>query len=88
MVIVTADHGINFDPATYRRIASPGDFGGIANSPLFIKYPGQTKGEGLRHPHPHDRHRARRSPRQLGVKLPYKTEGKPIDRGRPMAARS
>jgi Sulfatase len=78
MVIVTADHGINFDPATYRRIASPGDFGGIANSPLFIKYPGQTKGK-VSNTHTHTTDIVPTIAKTLGVKLPYKTEGQPID---------
>ena len=44
MVIVTADHGINFDPADLPpdRLTEA-NFGGIANSPLFIKYPDQPK---------------------------------------------
>ena len=46
MVIVTADHGISFQgKSVYRRIAQPENLGGVANPPLFIKYPGQTKGK-------------------------------------------
>ncbi len=77
LVVVTADHGINFDPATYRRIASPGDFGGIANSPLFIKYPGQTSGK-VSNVHTHTTDILPTIAKTLGVKVPYKTEGKPI----------
>ena len=45
MVIVTADHGANFDPDGYRRSADGRDIGAILNPPLMIKYPGQTAGE-------------------------------------------
>ncbi len=77
MVVVTADHGIDFDPKTYRRIASPGDFGGIANSPLFIKYPQQRKGE-ISPLHTHTVDILPTIAKELGVKLPYKTLGTPI----------
>ena len=45
MVIVTADHGANFDPDGFRRNADERDIGAILNPPLFIKYPGQSTGE-------------------------------------------
>jgi hypothetical protein len=77
LVVVTADHGINFDPKTYRRIASPGDFGGIANSPLFIKYPGQRKGK-VSEVHTRTIDILPTIAQVLGVDLPFKTEGKPI----------
>jgi hypothetical protein len=77
IVVVTADHGIDFDPRTYRRIASPGDFGGIANSPLFIKYPGQHGGK-VSDLHTHTVDIVPTIAQELGVKLPYKTLGKPI----------
>lgn len=44
MVIVTADHGISFTPGVPRRIAVPENIAGVANPPLFIKYPGQVDG--------------------------------------------
>jgi hypothetical protein len=77
MVVVTADHGIDFDPRTYRRIASPGDFGGIANSPLFIKYPGQRHGK-VSELHTHTVDIVPTIAQVLGVKVPYKTLGKPV----------
>jgi hypothetical protein len=77
LVVVTADHGINFDQKTYRRIASPGDFGGIANSPLFIHYPGE-KGGKVSDTHTHTTDIVPTIARELGVKLPYKTDGQPI----------
>ena len=45
MVIVTADHGANFDPDGFRRSADERDVGAILNPPLLIKYPGQTDGQ-------------------------------------------
>ena len=46
MVVVTADHGISFQgKAIYRRIAQKENLGGVANPPLFIKYPGQRRGK-------------------------------------------
>jgi hypothetical protein len=46
MVVVTADHGISFQGrAIYRRIAQKENLGGVANPPLFIKFPGQRRGE-------------------------------------------
>ena len=44
MVIVTADHGISFQGGDIaQRIADTRSMGEVANPPLFIKYPGQTK---------------------------------------------
>jgi hypothetical protein len=77
IVVVTADHGINFDPRTYRRIAYPGDFGGIANSPLFIKYPGQSKGK-VSDVHTHTIDILPTIAQVLGIKLPFKVQGQPI----------
>jgi hypothetical protein len=77
LVVVTADHGIDFDPRTYRRIASPGDFGGIANSPLFIKYPGQKQGK-VSELHTHTVDILPTIAQVLGVNVPFKTEGKPV----------
>jgi Sulfatase len=82
LVVVTADHGISFDPKTYRRIAVPGNFGGIANPPLFIKYPGQTKGSvsGI---HTHSIDIVPTIAQTLGIELPYKAEGVPISEDGP-----
>jgi hypothetical protein len=77
IVVVTADHGISFDPKNYRRIAFKGDFGGIANSPLFIKYPGQRRGK-VSNVHTRTVDIVPTIAQVLGVKLPYKADGKPI----------
>jgi hypothetical protein len=77
LVIVTADHGISFDRGTFRRLAFPGNFGGIANPPLFIKYPGQTKGEvsGI---HTRTIDIVPTTAQVLGMELPYESDGVPV----------
>lgn len=45
MIVLTADHGLSFDPAGLRRNATPGNVGATVNPPLIIKFPGQTQGE-------------------------------------------
>lgn len=46
MVIVTADHGVSFEgDGVPQRQADDRAMGDVANPPLFIKYPGQKKGE-------------------------------------------
>jgi hypothetical protein len=82
LIVVTADHGINFDPKTYRRIAYPDDFGGIANSPLFIKYPGQKKSR-VSEEHTHTIDIVPTIAQVLGVHVPYKTQGRPISNDGP-----
>jgi len=77
LVIVTADHGISFDPTNYRRIAFKGDFGGIANPPLFIKYPGQTKGKTSQ-VHTRSIDILPTIAQVLHVKVPFKPQGHPI----------
>ncbi|MCB0871108.1 MAG: sulfatase-like hydrolase/transferase [Solirubrobacterales bacterium] len=44
MIVLTADHGISFDPDDLRRDVTPGNVGATVNPPLIIKYPGQTEG--------------------------------------------
>ena len=78
MVIVTADHGISFQGGTvYRRIAEQANLGGVANPPLFIKYPGQTKG-GTSPIHSRTIDIVPTIAQQLGIENLYKTQGKPI----------
>ena len=78
MVIVTADHGISFQGrAIYRRIAEPENLGGVANPPLFIKYPGKTRGRpSLVHTQTIDI--VPTIAQQLGIKNLYETQGRPI----------
>lgn len=46
MVVVMADHGVSFQGGDVpQRMAGTESLGQVANPPLFIKYPGQKKGE-------------------------------------------
>lgn len=45
LMVVTADHGTSFKPGSSRRILTNGNLGWNLPVPLFIKYPGQTKGK-------------------------------------------
>ena len=77
MVIVTADHGISFDPKDYRRIAAKTNLGGVGNPPLFIKYPGQKSGE-VSEVHTETIDIVPTIADVLGIDLPYRTDGRPI----------
>jgi hypothetical protein len=78
MVIVTADHGISFQgKSVYRRIAQPQNLGGVANVPLFIKYPSQTKGK-TSPTHTETIDIVPTIAQQLGIQNLYRTEGVPI----------
>ncbi len=43
LVVVTADHGISFEPGTSARVADRANQRSIAWAPLFVKLPGQTE---------------------------------------------
>lgn len=45
IVVITADHGVAFQPGLSRRGMSPENLGEIASVPLFIKLPGQRDGQ-------------------------------------------
>lgn len=77
MVVITADHGVSFDPDDFRREVTSSNVGAIVNPPLFIKYPGQTDGAIS--------HRSTQSidilptiAKQLGADIPP-VDGVPID---------
>jgi arylsulfatase A-like enzyme len=44
LVVVTADHGISFEPGTHPRVIGRGNAPGILWVPLFVKAPGQRTG--------------------------------------------
>jgi len=44
MIVLTADHGISYDPDDLRRDVTATNPGATVNPPLIIKYPGQRKG--------------------------------------------
>ena len=45
LVVVVADHGVSFRPNGERRRVEPGNMEEIAFVPLFVKAPGQARGE-------------------------------------------
>ena len=45
LVVVVADHGVSFRPSGERRRVEPGNLEEIAFVPLFVKAPGQSRGE-------------------------------------------
>jgi hypothetical protein len=44
LVVVTADHGISFQPGTHPRVIGPGNAPGLLWVPLFVKAPNQRAG--------------------------------------------
>ena len=77
LVVVTADNGASFDPGKYRRIAKPGNLAAIANTPLFVRYPGQTQGQ-VSDLHTETIDIVPTVARVLGIELPYEADGQPI----------
>lgn len=83
MVVVTADHGISFKGGgVFRRIAERANLGGVANPPLFVKYPGQRRG-GTSPLHTRGIDIVPTIARRLGVAGLYPTQGRPISAARP-----
>ncbi|MBK5232584.1 MAG: sulfatase-like hydrolase/transferase [Thermoleophilia bacterium] len=78
MVIVTADHGISFQGGDIpQRIADTRSMGEVANPPLFIKYPGQTKPK-VDPIHSMTLDVVPTIAKELGVEGMYDTEGVPL----------
>ena len=81
MIVLTADHGISFDPFDLRRDVTATNEGATVNPPLIIKYPGQKDGvvstastQSLDiYPTIAD---------QLGAVIPS-TDGQPVDEAQP-----
>ena len=44
IIVLTADHGISFDPEELRRDATAGNVGAVVNPLLMVKYPRQRSG--------------------------------------------
>ena len=44
LVVITADHGVNFRAGENGRILNEENAGPVLSVPLFVKFPGQTKG--------------------------------------------
>ena len=81
LVVVTADHGISFLPDEKRRVTVPENVAGVANPPLFIKYPRQRRGQVSR-VHTETVDLLPTIARVLGVEVPYETTGQPISAAR------
>jgi Sulfatase len=81
LVVVTADHGISFLPDEKRRVTVPANLGGVANPPLFIKYPGQRHGKVSR-VHTETVDILPTIAQILGVEVPYQTTGAPVSEAR------
>jgi Sulfatase len=85
LVIVTADHGVSFEPNGLMREVAPENLADIAGVPLFVKYPGQHRGRV-------DNRDARTIDivptiaDVLGVEIPWHVDGVSL-RGRPVADR-
>jgi hypothetical protein len=79
LVVVASDHGSSYTPGTPHRAASAANLPEIASVPLFIKSPGQRRGEiddsnvQTIDVLPTVAHR-------LGVELPWQVQGKPAAR--------
>ena len=75
LMVVTADHGVAFQPGLPRRTIDRGTFAQIAGVPLFIKAPGQRAGRVVDAP-------ARSIDilptvaDELGVRMPWPVEGR------------
>lgn len=79
MVVVTADHGISFEPKVPRRMAEEENLAAVANVPLFIKYPQQRRGRVSEQP-VKTIDIVPTIAAELGIDDVYETDGEPIPR--------
>ena len=78
MVIVMADHGIDFQGGDIpQRMAGTESMGEVANPPLFIKYPGQKKGR-VDPVHSMTLDLVPTIAEELGIEGMYETDGVPL----------
>lgn len=90
LVIVTTDHGASFKTKTVRRSIKPENYAEMANTPLFVKYPGQTTGKISDAP-TSSIDIVPTIAKVTGVKTGWKYEGQPLDevkRSGPVIVRS
>lgn len=86
LVIVSADHGVSFHARGRRRLPTPDNLDDIAFVPLFVKLPRQRRGRI-------DDSFARTTDilptiaKVLGVRLPWRSEGRPLLGRLPRAGR-
>ena len=76
LIVVAADHGAAFMPGHPLRAADPVDLPSIASIPLFVKSPGQARGE-MSDANVHTVDVLPELAKRLGVKLPWSTDGRP-----------
>jgi len=81
MIVLTADHGISYDPGDLRRDATATNPGATVNPPLMIKYPGQRKGT-ISTASTQNIDIYPTIAEQLGAEIP-RTDGKPVDQAQP-----
>jgi hypothetical protein len=76
LLVVAADHGAAFTPGHPLRAADAADLPSIASIPLFVKSPGQRRGE-RDDANVHIVDVLPEIAKRLGVKLPWSTDGRP-----------
>ncbi|HYU61171.1 MAG TPA: sulfatase-like hydrolase/transferase [Solirubrobacterales bacterium] len=77
LVVVTADHGIAFEPGIYRREVTEQTVEQIAGVPLFVKAPGQRRG-GVDDRFAQSVDLLPTIADLLGAELPFETAGEPL----------
>ena len=75
LVVVVADHGVSFRPHGERRRVHPGNLEEIAFVPLFVKAPGQARGEVV-DDHVRTIDLLPTMADILGVEIPWQTDGR------------
>lgn len=81
LIVVTADHGVAFDPGSHlRELDAPVNAGEVMGVPFFVKRSGQRRGRVS------DRHVRTIDilptvANELGMKIPWPVDGKPIVAG-------
>lgn len=79
LVVVTADHGVSFQPRGERRPVNGSNAGEVGLVPFFVKAPGQRKGRAV------DKHLQSTDvlptmAELLGVRIPWRVDGQPASR--------
>jgi hypothetical protein len=82
LLVVAADHGVSFLPGSRRRTATPENAHEVASVPLFIKAPRQGSG-AVEDRHVETIDIVPTIAARLGVRLPWRADGRPMDAPRP-----
>jgi Sulfatase len=87
LIVLTADHGINFEPRTSSRVVSGRNTAGVAAVPLIVKAPNQRRGR-ISDAYVKSTDVLPTMAAALGVRVPWRVEGIPADKvRRPGAAK-